>query len=249
MAESVLEEFNPPNTPQPSTPLPSTPLHLSGFLSGDTIQVEGNTGDLQFSVQLNILKKHDSGDRFPFTGTNSLENIDFCENSSFSSHMNLNSIHELEHPNTYADPLAFENHGMEETGECVTPKTDTIRTRLRTGVLSPVTYFPKIPMTSPGNAWSSGNVQLRKKHRRKREDLLERVLRRHSSPIRPCSSYTFFVMATWGLVKSSSFGVASKKLGQMWCKLPHSEKKVFKDMAFKDSARYKRQCMLMKNKE
>lgn len=40
----------------PNTVMPSTPLQLSGFLSGDTIEVKGDTGNLKFSVQFSVQK-------------------------------------------------------------------------------------------------------------------------------------------------------------------------------------------------
>ncbi|KAE8659934.1 hypothetical protein F3Y22_tig00116960pilonHSYRG00119 [Hibiscus syriacus] len=54
-----------------------------------------------------------------------------------------------------------------------------------------------------------------------------------------------------GSVKSSSssFGEASKRLSQMLCKLPRKQKKMYEDIAVKDSSRYKRQCMVLNCKE
>ncbi|CAK9157944.1 unnamed protein product [Ilex paraguariensis] len=40
---------------------------------------------------------------------------------------------------------------------------------------------------------------------------------------------------------------ASKRLSEMWCNLPHNEKKVLENMAFKDNTRYQRQCFLLRS--
>lgn len=107
---------------------------------------------------------------------------------------------------------------------CTSDRTTEIRrescvvTRLRSGVISPVTYYPRVSLSCCEKV-----VKSRKK---KKIDVFERLFRRHSCPIRPCTSYALFVMATWGDVKSSSFGETSKKLGQLWCRLPQKDKKV-----------------------
>lgn len=105
-------------------------------------------------------------------------------------------------------------------------ETRNIVTRLRSGVISPVNYFPPISSgRSLMRPCCGGSEKSRKKNRGKL-DVFERVLRRHSSPIKPCTSYSFFVMATWGVIKSSSFGETRKQLGRMWCQLPQTEKRV-----------------------
>lgn len=99
-----------------------------------------------------------------------------------------------------------------------------VLTRLRSGAISPVSYSPRILLSC-----CEKMVKPRKKKNtscREKVDVFERLFRRHSFPIRPCTSYAFFVMATWGDVKSSSFGETSKRLGRMWCKLPQNQKKV-----------------------
>lgn len=197
----------------PSTLLmPTTPLQLSGFLTGDTIQVQGDTGNLKFSVQFSIQDKHipdQNNDLFNSLGADASyrENENqSCQNSSFSSHVTP--------PNDVED----QNSQSPEEGDSTRP----IVTRLRSGVISPVNYFPRIS--------SSGLRPCERKRNggknRKNGNVLERVLRRHRSPIRPCTSYAFFVTATWGFVKSSSFGETSKQLGRMWCQLPPTDKRV-----------------------
>ncbi|GLT66375.1 hypothetical protein SLA2020_387430 [Shorea laevis] len=249
MAESLNMEEIPQNI-SPSTPFPSIPLQLSGFLNGDTIQVEGETGDLQFSVKFNVQTKHASKDNFHFPHTNSLENIYPCQDSSFCSFTTPNSTHRVEEQSAETEPLmVLENQGTEETAKSDATKRDVIMTRLKSGVMSPVKYFPRAFVNEHGDSRSSSKVKPKKKRRVKREVVLEKMIQRHSFPARPCSSYAFFVVATWGLVESSSFGEASKKLSQMWCKLPRRDKKIYKDMAVKDSARYKRQCMLLKSQD
>ncbi|KAL6131760.1 hypothetical protein ACLB2K_070133 [Fragaria x ananassa] len=109
-----------------------------------------------------------------------------------------------------------------------------------------VNYFPRISLSSSGLRLC-GKKRYGGKNQ-SADDVFERVLRRHRSPIRPCTSYAFFVMATWGSVKSSSFGETSKQLGQMWCQLPQTKKRFYKEMAMKDSARYKKQCVQLMKK-
>lgn len=200
----------------PSTLLmPTTPLQLSGFLTGDTIQVKGDTGNLKFSVQFSIQDKHipdQNNNLFNSLGADASyrENENHsCQNSSFSSYVTPpNDVQEVEDQNSQSP----------EEGDSTRP----IVTRLRSGVISPVNYFPRISSSS-----SSGLRPCEsKRNGRKNDDVFERVLRRHRSPIRPCTSYAFFVMATWGFVKSSSFGETSKQLGRMWCQLPPTEKRV-----------------------
>ncbi|KAK6250365.1 High mobility group box domain - like 5 [Theobroma cacao] len=235
----------------PSTPMPSMPLQLSGFLSGDTIQVEGDTGNLHFSVKFNVhnkcLSKNDSNFHFP--SLNSLENDVSCQKSSFSSYVTPKSTQEIENRIVDSEPSMVENHGIEteRTAKHDTTKRMAIMTRLRSGVISQVKYFPRISRKECRDLRSCMSMTMkRKRKKRETEDIvLEKLLQKRSCPVRPCSSYIFFVMASWGSVKCSSFGETSKRLSQMWCKLPHKDKKIYEDIALKDSARYRRQCMLL----
>ncbi|KAK2988939.1 hypothetical protein RJ640_026207 [Escallonia rubra] len=222
-----------------STPSPSIPLQLSGFLSGDTIQVQGDAQNVQFSLQFNIHNKHGSENQLSLPPAITPEN-QTCTISSSSSYMTPITTHEEGHQNPDQDPVSHAIDWISGTQECISTEKDTILTRLRSGVLSPVTYFPP---RSIGNSQPWRKEVRRTK--RKRNDVLKRVLKRHRFPIRPCSSYSFFVMTTWDVLKCASFGERSKKLGEMWCNLSHSERKVFEDMAVKDLARYKRQCVLL----
>ncbi|CAL9008398.1 unnamed protein product [Prunus brigantina] len=232
----------------PNTVMPSTPLQLSGFLSGDTIEVKGETGNLKFSVQFSVQKKH-TPDHQNDSLLNSLDanacypENHFSENSSFSSYMTPNAVQEVEdHQSASCTQPSRGNEIIEST------ETRNIVTRLRSGVISPVNYFPPISSgRSLMRPCCGGSEKSRKKNKGKL-DVFERVLRRHSSPIKPCTSYSFFVMATWGVVKSSSFGETSKQLGRMWCQLPQTEKRLYEEMAMKDNARYKMQCMQLMGK-
>ncbi|XVF54838.1 hypothetical protein PTKIN_Ptkin05aG0213400 [Pterospermum kingtungense] len=237
MAENLGSEETPQITvTPPSTPVSSSmaPLQLSGFLSGDTIQVEGDTGDLQFSVKFNIQNKYlpKNNSNFHCPNLNSMENNMSCQNSSFSSYMTPKST-----------TPEIENHGVENDQSTGKTETRTIMTRLRSGAVSQVKYFPRMRRKEGKDLMS---CRTRKRKKRERGDIvLEKLLQRRSCPVRPCSSYVFFVMACWGSVKLSSFSEASKRLSQMWCKLSPEDKKVYEDIALKDSARYKRQCMLL----
>ncbi|XP_050221669.1 uncharacterized protein LOC126671891 [Mercurialis annua] len=214
---------------EPSTP---TTLQLSGSLHGDIIQVEGDTGSLQFSVKFNIHNKHNrnhnhgSDDHFSPLAANFFGNNRLFENLSPSS--------------SYITP---NNDRIVEAAavESDIRKTVNIMTRLRSGAISPVKYY--LPRVSAVSSESSKRKVKCRTGRKK--DLLKTVLRRHSLPVRPCNSYAFFVMANWNSVNCSSFSEASKSLGQMWCQISHKEKKVFSDMALKDSARYKKQRLLL----
>ncbi|XWS51541.1 hypothetical protein CRYUN_Cryun12cG0185000 [Craigia yunnanensis] len=251
MADDLRSEEIPQITvTPPSTPISSMPLQLSGFLSGDTIQVEGDTGNLQFFVKFNIHNKYlpKNESNFHFPSLNSLENIISCQNSSFSSYMTPKSTEDIENQIVDLEPLTVENHGIEieSTAKTDTTKRRTIMTRLRSGAVSQVKYFPRVCRKE---LRSCRTLKRNRKKRERGDIVLEKLLQRRSCPVRPCSSYIFFVMSSWGSVKSSSFGEASKKLSQMWCKLPHKDKKMYEDIALKDSARYKRQCMLLNCKD
>ncbi|KAK8686384.1 hypothetical protein V6N13_125409 [Hibiscus sabdariffa] len=246
-----------------TTPMSSMPLQLSGFLSGNTIQVEGDTGNLQFSLKFDIhhnkcLPSNDT--HFPFPSLSSPENDMFCQNSSSSPYQTPQSTRQTE--NDILDletlTLAKENHGVEEIEEpeSETTKRGTVLTRLKTGAISQVKYFfPRISREKCRDSRSCRMMRRKgKKRERERErgdELLDKLLQRRCCPVKPCNSYVFFVMARWGSVKSSSssFVEASKRLSQMWCKLPRKHKKIYEDIAVKDSARYKRQCMLLNCKD
>ncbi|PON71079.1 High mobility group box domain containing protein [Parasponia andersonii] len=243
----------PPPSPSPSmqTPLMSPmPLQLSGFLSGDTIQVQGDAGDLQFSVQLNITKKLcrkvgslDS----PGLVAHNPENFSI-EDSTFSTYVTPIGSEEEKDQCRFAEPVVDESCRFGE-GDGFDEKMkvgERVVTRLRSGVISKVTYYP--PRIRSGELRCCEKVKSRKKKRSEKIDKFGRLLRRRSCPVKPCTSYAFFVMATWGVVKSSSFGETSKRVGQMWYKLSHKEKKLYQELALKDNARYQRQCKLLKSK-
>lgn len=114
--------------------MPTTPLQLSGFLTGDTIQVKGDTGNLKFSVQFSIQDKHipdQNNDLFNSLSADASyrENENHsCQNSSFSSYVTpQNDVQEVEDQNSQSP----------EEGDNTRP----IVTRLRSGVISPVNYF------------------------------------------------------------------------------------------------------------
>ncbi|KAH7853753.1 hypothetical protein Vadar_006222 [Vaccinium darrowii] len=223
MAENNLVRI--PFTQSPPNPSPSSPLQLSGFLSGDTIQVQGDTEDFQFAVQLNIHHKHHHHHHHK----SDTRDVQF-PNTTEEDRMSLNSA-----SLSYMTPVTEGNEMHRETsaeGNSGEQQSAFVITRLRSGVLSQVKYFPP----PPGTAAGSGNRSLRSWKKRtvrrgkakETGDVLERVLRRHCLPVRPCSSYALFVMATWGVANSESlsFGETSKRLSKMWCSLPHDEKKV-----------------------
>ncbi|PON92466.1 High mobility group box domain containing protein [Trema orientale] len=242
----------PPPPPSMQTPLMSPmPLQLSGFLSGDTIQVQGDAGDLQFSVQLNITKKLfrkvgslDS----PGLVAHNPENFSI-EDSSFSTYVTPIGSEEEKDQCPFAEPGVDESCRFGEEGDGFDEKMkvrERVVTRLRSGVISKVTYYP--PCIRSGELRCCEKVKSRKKKSSEKIDKFERLLRRRSCPVKPCTSYAFFVMATWGVVKSSSFGETSKRVSQMWYKLSHKEKKLYQELALKDNARYQRQCKLLKSK-
>ncbi|XP_058207452.1 uncharacterized protein LOC131320682 [Rhododendron vialii] len=238
-----------PFTQSPPNPSPSLPLQLSGFLNGDTVQVQGDTEAFQFAVQFNIHHKHhhrnsETHVQFP----NATEEDRTSLNTASLSYLTPVTTHRNEEENeTHGEPSREGSSGEENA---------FVLTRLRSGVLSRVKYFPP-PGTTTGSghrslcSWKKQRVRIEKGKGIAKEtgDVLERVLRRRRFPVRPCSSYTFFVTTTWGVANSESFsfGETSKRLSKMWCSLPHDEKKVYEDMALKDNARYKLQRNLWKN--
>ncbi|XP_059300451.1 uncharacterized protein LOC132052781 [Lycium ferocissimum] len=227
----------------PSTPChPVNPLQLSGFLSGDTIQVQGDTANLQFSIQFNFHHKEDYYNAVPFPDLNPAEiQTPFDPMSSPSSYATPDSISTPDNKDQEHNWTIQKQQGNNDNGE-----RGIIVTRLRSGILSPVDYSPRSYRVFQG-ALIPRNRKRRKNKGRGEVDLLERILERRSYPIKPCNSYSFFVMATWDKVKHSSFGETSKRLSKIWSKLSHDEKKVFQDMASKDDLRYKRQCILLRN--
>ncbi|KAI3458393.1 hypothetical protein Pfo_015056 [Paulownia fortunei] len=233
-----ITEF-PPMT-SPSTPSPSIPLHLCGFLTGDTVQVQGDTGELQFSVQFNVHKKqHHSGDPFEFPDANIPEIGTFrdsVQSSPSSSYLTPTSTPENQDHNAGANAVSEESWS----------RSDVV-TRLRSGVLSPVKYYRDGSSGVSRGSLSSEKKRKEKKGRRKEDNVFEKMLKRRSFPLRPCNSYAFFLMANWGVAKRSSFGKTSRRLSKQWYKLPHGIKKEYEDMALKDNASYKRQCMLLRN--
>ncbi|XP_073016894.1 uncharacterized protein [Primulina eburnea] len=124
-------------------------------------------------------------------------------------------------------------------------RRDDIVTRLRSGVLSPVKYNASGSCGVFQGRPSSGKKT--KMETGKGHNAFERMLRKRSFPLRPCNSYAFFVMTNWGGVKCSSFEETSKRLSKKWCELPNDMKKEYENLASKDSARYMRQCLLLKN--
>lgn len=261
----------------------SVPLQLSGFLNGNTIEVEGDTGNLQFSFKFNILhNKHSSHNESHshFPSLNSMENNMSFRNSSSSAYPTPNRSQQIENQS-----VENENHGVEieNNVESETSKRGSIMTRLRSGAISQVKYcYPGISGEKP-----SRTMKQKRKKKERTDIVLDKLLQRRTCPVKPCNSYVFFVMASWDSVQSSSLGDASKRLSQIWCKLPRKHKKVlllqyhstlrilslptarmltiimlfcfallsivclqiYEDTALKDSARYKRQCMLLNCKD
>ncbi|KAL3524098.1 hypothetical protein ACH5RR_016932 [Cinchona calisaya] len=128
------------------TPSPSTPLHLSGFLSGDTIQVQGDTGNLEFSVQFNIRNKLTSDNYFHYPDhTNHVfETQDSPISNASSSYMTPITNHEDDQcqDTEINASLHSTDNGISEKEESDNEHNKyTIVTRLRSGVLKPVTSY------------------------------------------------------------------------------------------------------------
>ncbi|KAL0321729.1 UNVERIFIED_CONTAM: hypothetical protein Scaly_2469300 [Sesamum calycinum] len=229
-----------PPMPSPPTQSPPVPLHLCGFLTGDTVQVQGDTGELQFSLQFNVHKKeHPPGDLFSSPDANISEvGRDSVQPSPSSSYLTPTST--------------WEDHGRNADINAVTVSEEAwsrgeIVTRLRSGVLSPVKYYHTGSYGASRSSLVSKKRSKASQGRGKGDNVFEKMLKRRSSPLRPCNSYAFFLMANWAVVKRSSFAETSKKLSKKWYKLPQQVKKEYEDMALKDNARYRRQCLLLKN--
>ncbi|KAJ8625991.1 hypothetical protein MRB53_019298 [Persea americana] len=268
--------FTPEEIPQ-TTP-PSISLQIAGFLTGNTIHVQGDAGDVRFSGQFDIHQPPKTHQQTHFPGTDSPESpprSTLSIEKLFSS-ITQNQTHGLFGPSPITDtttpssPVHKNAHSVEfsdlgcpdfdqSPANCPTSATQmsgcevghaNVTTRLRSGVISPVTYFPcrKRSYVGVSGDGEQENWRRRSRSRMERRDVLERVLREHSFPVRPCNSYTFFVMTKWRDLKSSSFQETSKRLGEMWSKLPNIEKKEFVKMALKDNERYKKQCMLLKRR-
>ncbi|KAH6790454.1 hypothetical protein C2S51_005460 [Perilla frutescens var. frutescens] len=228
-----IMEFPPIPSLSPPPPSPPTPLHLRGFRTGDTVQVRGDTGELQFSVHFNLRKDE------PFNlleaTTPDIENYrDSVQSSPYLTP--TSSTGEFGNQNNSAD----ENAGCEES-----PPMGGVVTRLRSGVLSPVKYYSCGIYSVSGGSLNSGKSRKSNKGTGKGDNVFNKMLKRRNSPLRPCSSYALFLMKNWGMVKRSSFVETSKRLSKQWSKLPHDVKKEYEDMASKDNARYKRQCVLL----
>lgn len=191
----------------------SIPLHLRGFITGDTVQVDGDTGALQFSVQFNVRKtEHQSTDPFNFPDANIPEVEKFYDSVQSSP------------SSPYMTPTSTpENQDLNAVSEKSWSRCGVV-TRLRSGVLSPVKYCYRGIYSVSGDIWSPRSQK--KKKSNKGDNVFEKMLKRRCSPLKPCNSYAFFLMKNWGVVKRSSFVETSKMLSKQWCKLPHDKKKV-----------------------
>ncbi|XP_073297698.1 uncharacterized protein [Primulina huaijiensis] len=220
-----------------SSTSPSIPLHLSGSLAGDTVRVQGDTGEYEFSLQFSIRRREQNpGSPGSFSDANVQETGTLCDSADSLSSASPTSGHETQ------DRSVGENEFNEESWM---RRRDDIVTRLRSGVLSPVKYNASGSYGVFQGRPSSGKKT--KMETGKGHNALEKMLRKRSFPLRPCNSYAFFVMTNWGGVKCSSFEETSKSLSKKWCELPNDMKKEYENLASKDSARYMRQCLLLKN--
>ncbi|KAL8539470.1 hypothetical protein ACS0TY_001183 [Phlomoides rotata] len=223
---------NPPTSP-------SIPLQLCGFITGDTVQVDGDTGDLQFSVQFNVRKRErQSTDPFNFPDENIPEVEKFYD--SVQSAPSSPYLTPTSTPEMNQDLNAVNERSLSRS--CVV-------TRLRSGVLSPVKYCYRGIYSVSGGILGPHSQKKKKSNKcgGKCDNVFEKMLKRRCSPIRPCSPYAFFLVKNWGVVKRSSFVETSKRLSKQWCKLPSDKKKEYEEMSLKDNARYKRQCMLLRS--
>lgn len=202
-----------------SSTSPSIPLHLSGFHAGDTVRVQGDTGELEFSLRFSIQRREQNpGGPGNFSDANIQEMVTFCDSADSlpsASYLTPTSGHETRDRNVGETELSEESWMR---------RRDDIVTRLRSGVLSPVKYNASGSYGVFQGRFSSGKKT--KMETRKGHNAFERMLRRRSFPLRPCNSYAFFVMANWGVVKCSSFEETSKRLSKKWCELPNDMKKV-----------------------
>ncbi|XP_073141771.1 uncharacterized protein [Henckelia pumila] len=234
--EDYVTEF-----PPILSPSRSIPLTLSGFLAGDTVRVQGDTGDLEFSLQFSI-QRRDQNPGVPdnFSDANIQEMGTFGDDSLDSlpsaSLLTPTSGHETPDRDAGANGLS--------QGSWMKRRDDVV-TRLRSGVLSPVKYNASGSYGAFRGRLSSGKKTRMETGRG--HNAFERMLKRRSFPLRPCNSYAFFVMANWGVVKCSSFEETSKRLSKKWCRLPNDMKKEYENLASKDNERYMRQCLLLKN--
>ncbi|XP_058106578.1 uncharacterized protein LOC131249845 isoform X2 [Magnolia sinica] len=249
------------HTPQ-NGPQPSIPLHMDGFVAGNTVHVEGDAGNIHFSGQFDIHQQRNTLSDAYIYGAGSPEVL-HPESHLLSLARVFSSItqktHEVNDPimttksppstppgNPNPQPIEFPDldrmdvdHTPENrqipAHECYkSSDVTTMTTRLRSGAISPVTYFPRAARAhvceSCDNARGSSSKSKWRKRGRSNEmeggDLVERVLRRHSFPTRPCNSYTFFVMSKWRVAHSSSFQETSRRLSDMWRRIPDKEKNV-----------------------
>ncbi|GFP79469.1 hypothetical protein PHJA_000090400 [Phtheirospermum japonicum] len=204
--------------PSPSTPSHSSPLQLRGFLTGDTVQLQGDTGELQFSVQFNVHRKdhhHQQHSATPLINRNQtrrkLKTFPDCVQSLPPSPSYLLTPTSSSPDNQDCNENAIESFSRGD-----------ILTRLRSGVLSPVSYY----RDRNYGVLSCGRRKKASKGKRKADNVFDKMLKRRSFPIRPCNSYAFFLMANWGVIKSCSFEETSKRLSKKWYKLSHDKKKV-----------------------
>ncbi|XP_057778501.1 uncharacterized protein LOC130997253 [Salvia miltiorrhiza] len=219
-----------PSLSRPSSSSPPIPLLLRGFHTSDTIQVRGDTGDLQFSVQFNLRREERRSDNRLDFQEEHIDSRDSVQSPPSSPYLTpTSSTGEFENRNNSADE---NNSGSSRGG---------VTTRLRSGALSPVKYyFRRIYGVS-------GKKRRSSKGKAEERNVFDELLRRRSSPLRPCNSYAFFVMKNWGVVRRSSFVETSKRLSKQWSHLAHDVKKEYEDMALKDNDRYRKQCLLLSN--
>lgn len=211
--------FPPNSCLSPPPPTSAIPLQLCGFQSGDTVQVRGDTGELQFSVQFNLRREDRRSDNdFSILEADVPEIVNLRDSVQSSPYLTpTSSSGQFDNHINNAD----ENSGFDEA-----PSPGGVMTRLRSGALSPVKYYHGGIYGVPGGTLKSGKKRKPKKVIRKGDNLFEEMLRRRSLPVRPCNSYAFFLMKNWGVVKRHSFAETSKRLSKQWSDLPHDVKMV-----------------------
>lgn len=205
----------PPNPP-PSSPVP---LSLCGFRTGDTVQVRGDTGELQFSVHFSLRKEEQERcfdrnlleENIPDTGISPRGSV---QSSPYLTPTSSTGDFELENQNSDA--------GRDESFS-----RGGVVTRLRSSVLSPVKCYSRGIYCVSVGSMSSGKKREWNKGGREGHNVFDKMLKRRDSPLRPCSSYSFFLVKNWAVAKQSSFVETSKRLSRQWSKLPHDVKKVY----------------------
>ncbi|XP_051142816.1 uncharacterized protein LOC127259493 [Andrographis paniculata] len=257
-----------PSFSSPSTPSPSIPLQVCGSLTGDTVQVQGDTGELQFSVQFNIHRKdhrssatvnnfsktnipvvesaRDSSDTF-----NQLPNTNIPEPENAGGAVESAPCSSHRTPPCTRETLIYNDEAISENEE--TSQVNKVITRLRSGALTPVRYYPARQQRS-ASASTSEKRRARAETKRKAaestgrsHDVFAKMLRRRSLPVRPCNAYAYFLIGNWRAVERASFEETSRRLSNKWIRLTKDKKKEYEDMASKDNERYRKQCMLLKN--